>query len=76
MQDQTGKVWSADEYALEHGHWQNEIEFAQNMQGLFGVHGYERMQQLWAIRDRSKKRHFSSANRPIPEGADINDLFG
>jgi hypothetical protein len=74
VQDSRGRIWDADTFALEHGHWHGEIEFAEKMVNLFGVHGYERMQQLWKVRDKSIRRHHRSG-RPIPEGADINEFL-
>ena len=69
--DITGREWTADEFALQHGHRLDEIEFARILQDTFAVHGYERMQQLWRLRDRSLKKNPSGS---FPEGFDIGSL--
>jgi len=74
IEDQTGRIWSADEWTLAYGYAYGEIEFAEWKQNEFGVHSYERMQQLWVLRDKSIRSHHRSS-RPIPEGADINEFL-
>ena len=72
VQSADGRVWTADEFALELGHTLDAVEFAEILQNKFKVHGYERMQDLWAKRDYAKRRGFSGT---LPEGADINDAM-
>ncbi len=72
VQSTDGRVWSADEFALEKGWTLNEEGFAEFVRDAFGVHGYERMQELFALRDRSLRRNVSGT---FPEGADINDAM-
>ena len=72
VQDQTGRVWGASEFALEKGHLFNETEFAQILNQKFRVHSYERMQELWQLRDRCLR---SNRSGTYPEGADISGEF-
>jgi hypothetical protein len=74
IEDRSGKHWTADEYALERGHLYDAIQFAELLTNTFNVRGYDRMQELWQMRDRCL-RHFRKTQRGFPEGADINDYL-
>lgn len=67
-----GHEWSADEFALCYGHLHTLEQFAKIMDDVFRVHGYERMQQLFDLREKALTRNFSGT---IPEGGDINDFI-
>lgn len=71
LETDDGKVWTADTFAIERGFSLDEIEFATWLQEKFGVRGYERMQQLWRMRDASIRRHRSGSR---PEGGDVAGL--
>ena len=72
LRDNKGRVWTADTFALERGYLLDAAAFAEFLLNEFHVHGYERMQQLWRIRDTSIRRNPSGS---FPEGADIGELF-
>jgi hypothetical protein len=69
IQSADGRIWTADEFALELGYTLDATAFAEFLQGQFRIHGYERMQHLWWLRDRSLKRNRSGS---FPEGYNIS----
>lgn len=69
VQDRAGRIWTADAFALERGYRYGELEFARILSEVFRIVGYERMQQLWLLRDRSMRQNVSGT---FPEGADIS----
>lgn len=73
LEDGKGRIWTADEFAVERGYLLDEIQFAHWMQSEFGIRSYERMQQVWRLRDVSLRRNRSGT---FPEGADITDGMG
>jgi hypothetical protein len=74
IEDRTGKQWTADEYAIERGYLYVAIEFAGLLTNVFNVRGYDRMQELWQLRDRALA-FYRKSPRGFPEGSDINDYL-